>query len=79
MLIEGGAVCRQRRDADRAFPSIGFGEVDSLRRLGSIGSTVNARVKIGNSFFTVLFVLVPRHVVDAHRRVLLQIVEGVVQ
>jgi hypothetical protein len=42
----------QSSDADRTLSSVSFGDVNSLRQLGSIGCTLDARVKIGDAIFS---------------------------
>lgn len=50
-----------------------------LRELSSIATTVDTRRQVWQTCFKALGVLVPRHVVDARCRLLLQVEEGCVE
>ena len=76
MLIEGGAVCRQRRDAERSLSTVRFRYPDSTRRFCSVRSPVNATMEIRNIGLQVLLTFEPSNRVASDRCGLLQGEEG---
>src|SRR6202045_1003695 len=59
---------RQRRDAERALPTIRLWYVMPARRLRPVGSSMNAGVKIGELALEILAVFLPCHAVDTGDR-----------
>src|ERR1700691_810206 len=55
----------QCRDSQWALPSIAFRYVDSSRRLCSVGSAMNSVMKISQSIFQPVFILVPSNPVHS--------------